>query len=48
MSSLRSELHSDVGDLRRTHDRDFRLTVGAIITTALGLAALIAHIAHWF
>ena len=46
-SELRSELHSEVSDLRRIHDRDFRLTFGAIVTTALGLAALIAHVAHW-
>jgi len=47
MGELRSELHSEVSELRRTHDRDFRLTFGAIVTTALGLAALIAHVAHW-
>lgn len=46
-SELRSELHSEVSELRRIHDRDFRLTFGAIVTTALGLAALIAHVAHW-
>jgi capsule polysaccharide export protein KpsE/RkpR len=47
VGELRSELHSEVSELRRIHDRDFRLTFGAIITTALGLAALIAHVAHW-
>lgn len=44
---LRSELHSETSELRRLHDRDFRLTFGAIVTTALGLAALMAHVAHW-
>ena len=47
MGELRSELHSKVSELRRIHDRDFHLTFGAIVTTALGLAALIAHVAHW-
>jgi len=47
MGGLRSELRSEVSELRRIHDRDFRRTFGAIVTTALGLAALIAHVAHW-
>ncbi|HEY2619443.1 MAG TPA: hypothetical protein VGI78_19030 [Acetobacteraceae bacterium] len=28
-------------------ERDFRITFGAIISTALGLAFLIARTAHW-
>ncbi len=32
---------------QRIHDRDFRLTFAAIITTAVGLAWLIAHVGHW-
>jgi len=47
MAELRTELHSETSELRRVHDRDFRLTFGAIVTAALGLAALIAHVAHW-
>ncbi len=44
---LRSDVQTDIRDLRRVHDRDFRLTFGAIVTTALGLAYLIARVAHW-
>jgi hypothetical protein len=29
------------------HDRDFRITFGAIIMTTVGLAALISRVAHW-
>ena len=47
ISGLRSEVRSDIGDLRRIHDRDFRITFGAIVTTTVGLAALMAHVAHW-
>ncbi len=46
-SDLRREIASQGSDLRRIHDRDFRLTFGAIIATALGLATLIARVAHW-
>ena len=44
---LRSELRTEVHDLRRVHDRDFRITFGGIITATVGLAALIARLAHW-
>ena len=47
LQGFRSEVHTEMRDLRRTHDRDFRITFGATITTTLGLAALIAHVAHW-
>jgi len=43
---FRSEMRAEMRDLRRIHDRDFRITFGAIITTTLGLAALIARVAH--
>jgi hypothetical protein len=33
--------------LDQRRERDFRLGFGAIITTTLGLAYLIAHAAHW-
>lgn len=54
IGGLRQEMEFQNGGLRqelieqrRVHDRDFRLTFGAIIASALGLAALIAHVAHW-
>jgi len=47
IGGLRSEVRFDIGDLRRIHDRDFRITFGAIVTTTVGLAALMAHVAHW-
>lgn len=42
----RQAVDRQIGELRRVHDRDFRLTFGAIIASTLGLAALIAHEAH--
>jgi hypothetical protein len=33
--------------MEQRRERDFRITFGAIITTTLGLAYLIAHTAHW-
>ena len=44
---LRQAVDQQVAELRRVHDRDFRLTFGAIIASTVGLAALIAHVAHW-
>jgi hypothetical protein len=41
--SVRAELTT----LDQRRERDFRLAFGAIITTSLGLAYLIAHTAHW-
>jgi len=43
MRDFRKELR----EFRSVHDRDFRITFGAIITTTVGLAVLIAHVAHW-
>lgn len=40
-------LRDDISDLRKTQDRDFRLTVGITITTAIGLATLLAKGFHW-
>jgi hypothetical protein len=42
-NSVRAEM--TILDQRR--ERDFRLAFGAIITTSVGLAYLIAHTAHW-
>ncbi len=47
MRDLRTSISAEFREVRRVHDRDFRITFGAIITTTLGLAALIAHVAHW-
>jgi hypothetical protein len=33
--------------MEQRRERDFRITFGAIITSTLGLAYLIAHTAHW-
>lgn len=44
---IKQELREFRSEFRRIHDRDFRITFGAIITTTVGLAALIAHVAHW-
>ncbi len=44
---LRRAVQEQGAEQRRVHDRDFRLTFGAIIASTLGLAALIAHVAHW-
>jgi len=44
---IRRALETQGAELRRVHDRDFRRTFGAIIASTLGLAPLIAHVAHW-
>jgi hypothetical protein len=53
-SSLRAEMMAGASSLRaemiamdHRRERDFRITFGAIITTTLGLAYLIARTAHW-
>jgi hypothetical protein len=53
-NSMRAEMtagfHSvqaELTTLDQRRQRDFRLAFGAIITTSLGLAYLIAHTAHW-
>ena len=43
-----SELREDVRALRNAQERDFRILFGALITTTLGLAALMAKGFHWF
>jgi len=49
------EIKTGQEKLREVHDRDFRLTFGAIISVALGLAGLMLGLAgliakgfHWF
>ncbi|MDR6675309.1 hypothetical protein [Xanthomonas sp. 1678] len=41
------EMKADIRELRRDAKTDFRLLFGAIITVALGLAALMAKGFHW-
>lgn len=41
------ELRSDVRELKRDQRADFRLTFGALIGVALGLAGLLAKGFHW-
>jgi hypothetical protein len=40
-------MRSEMTALDQRRECDFRITFGAIITTSLGLAYLIAHTAHW-
>jgi hypothetical protein len=40
-------MRSGIIAMDQRRERDFRLAFGAIITTSLGLAYLIAHTAHW-
>ena len=42
-TSMRAEMTA----MEQRRERDFRILFGAIITTTLGLAYLIAHTAHW-
>lgn len=41
------DIKEEVRDIRRVHDRDFRILFGAIVTTTLGLAAVLAKGFHW-
>jgi hypothetical protein len=45
---LRDELGSGLDAARDRQERDFRITFGAIIAVALGLAALMAKGFRWF
>jgi len=50
LSELRTdirELRTDMRDLRQDQKSDFRLTFGALITVAIGLAGLMAHGFKW-
>jgi hypothetical protein len=40
-------MRAEMTTMEQRRERDFRITFGAIITTTLGLAYLIAHTAHW-
>lgn len=41
------EIKTDFREHRSTTQTDFRILFGALITVALGLAALMAHGFHW-
>ena len=47
MREMRQEMQAGFNEARRIHERDFRITFGAFILTAIGLAGLIARSAHW-
>jgi len=47
MRELRQEMQAGFNEARRIHERDFRITFGAFILTAIGLAGLIARSAYW-
>ena len=40
-------MRAEMLNMEQRRERDFRITFGAIITTTLGLAYLIARSAHW-
>ena len=40
-------MRTEILTIEQRRERDFRITFGAIITSTLGLAYLIAHTAHW-
>ena len=42
-----SEVKTDIRELRKDTNRDFRILFGALIAVALGLAGLMAKGFHW-
>jgi hypothetical protein len=42
-----SELRTDVRDMRSEHRSDFRMLFSAIVTMALGMAAMMAKMFNW-
>jgi hypothetical protein len=46
--ALQAALERDYRTAQTARERDFRLLFGAIITVAIGLAALMGHGFHWF
>ncbi len=45
--AFRAEMTAEFRNVRERQERDFRLTMGTLITAVLGLAALMAHGFHW-
>jgi len=43
-----SEVKSDIRDLRKAAETNFRILFGALIAAALGLAGVMAKGFHWF
>ncbi len=41
------EMKADIRELRQDQKSDFRITFGALITVAIGLAGLMAHGFKW-
>lgn len=48
IEALHAALERDFRTMHAALERDFRLLFGAIITVAIGLAALVGHSLHWF
>ena len=47
LGELKTEMKTDLGQIRERQDRDFRVLFGAIITVALGLGGLMAKGFGW-
>ena len=47
IGSQRQEMHAGFAEMRRVHDRDFRISIGVTVAVAVGLAGLIARAFHW-
>jgi hypothetical protein len=48
IDALRDDMDRRFDAMRSAQERDFRIMFSALITTALGLAALMAKGFHWF
>ncbi|AMC13332.1 hypothetical protein RL73_02495 [Liberibacter crescens] len=44
---LNDKIHTEVSELRKAADRDFRILFGALIALGLGLSGLMAKGFHW-
>jgi 2-hydroxy-3-keto-5-methylthiopentenyl-1-phosphate phosphatase len=47
-NEILSEIKADIREIRRDQKNDFRITFGALITLAVGMAGLMAHGFKWF
>ena len=47
IAELKSDIKEVKGDIDKIRTTDFRIIFGALITTALGLAGLMARGFHW-
>lgn len=48
ITELKEDVKEVKGDINKIRIKDFRLMFGALITTAVGLAGLMAKGFHWF